>query len=172
MERFKIAIDFDDTIAQYYPHMCKHFKRPELKVDIWDGKLACKWIADEFPELYSNLEFWHSQPVLSSPRSITFEFDYYLTAFPEKLKWLRKNWLDRNGFPDKPIICTENKVKSMLDLGIDILIDDKPSTVKAVREAGMHAIQFVPPYMTNYDVNDKFTITHLSEVPELIKTLK
>jgi hypothetical protein len=168
MERFKIALDVDDTIAGFYSHMCKQFKRPELRVDIWDGKVDCKWIADEFPDLFSNLEFWNSQPVLSSPQSITFDFDYYLTAFPEDLKWLRRNWLLRNGYPDKPVICTDNKVEVMLDLQIDVLVDDKPSTIKKVREADLIGIQFVPSYMNNYDKNDPFTISHLSQVPGVL----
>jgi len=172
MREYKIALDVDDCLAGFYPAMCKKFNRPEFQVDIWDAEVDCKWVAQKFPELYNNIGFWKHLPILSDPNSITFDVDCYITALPNSLGLLRKCWLNDNGFPDRPLICeTGSKVDIMQSRGIDVLIDDKPSTIRAVREAGLVGIQFVPAYMNNYDRNDPHTIRHLSEVTNILNNL-
>jgi len=173
METFKIACDVDEVLGAFYPAICKKYNMPELQVDIWDGVGVNKWVADKFPELYNDLDFWKSIPRLSNPSSINFEIDHYITSIPDFLHDIREQWLLDNGFPKAPLICTlENKVKTMKALGINVLIDDKPTTVQAVRRNGMIAFQFVPPYMSNYDKTDPFTITHLSQVNGILEKLK
>lgn len=165
----KIGCDVDDVLGAFYPTMCKTFNKPEIQVDIWDGKGECSWIAEKFPDLYNDLSFWKTISRLSNPESINFEIDHYITSLPLHLHDIREQWLIDNGFPKRPLICTlNNKVDTMKALGINVLIDDKPSTVKAVRKNGMIGIQFVPPYMNNYDKNDKYTITHLSQVNDIL----
>ena len=171
----RIACDVDDVLGAFYPTMCKKFNKPELQVNIWDGDLGgdCRWIAHKFPKLYDELPFWSTIEVLSNPSSINFEIDHYITSIPPHLHDIREKWLLDNGFPKRPLICTlGNKVDTMKALGIDVLIDDKPSTIKAVREAGMVGIRFVPPYMNQYnkfDKDDPYTIRHLSEVNNVLK---
>lgn len=167
----RIACDVDDVLGAFYPTMCRVFGKPEKQVDIWDGDNGgdCDWIAKKFPELYENLDFWRNISRLSTPESITFEIDHYITSIPPHLHDIREEWLIRNGFPKRPLVCTlNNKIDTMRALGIDILIDDKPATIQAVREAGMIGIQFVPPYMNNYNRNDDHTIRHLSEVNQIL----
>jgi hypothetical protein len=171
MKKYKIACDVDDVLGAFYPTMCREFNKPEKQVNIWDGTDGgdCAWIAAEFPELYNNLEFWKTIPKISNPESITFNIDHYITSIPTFLHDIREQWLIDNGFPIRPLICTlDNKVDTMKALGIGVLIDDKPATIKAVREAGLIGIQFVPPYMNDYDKNDPYTIKHLSEVNKIL----
>lgn len=171
MKKYKIACDVDDVLGAFYPTMCRTFNKPELQVDIWDGIDGgdCAWIAKEFPKLYDDLYFWNTISRLSNPESINFEIDHYITSIPAHLHDIREKWLVDNGFPKRPLICTlGNKVDTMKALGIDVLIDDKPATIKAVREVGMIGIQFVPPYMSNYNKNDAHTITHLSQVNNIL----
>lgn len=169
MKNFKIACDVDDVLGACYPALCKHFGKPELKINIWDSKVENAWVDAKFPDLFEDLNFWRNIKPLSTPGSINFEIDHYITSIPAHLHDIREKWLLKNGFPVRPLVCTlNNKVDTMKALGIDILIDDKPSTIKAVREAGMIGIQFVPPYMTDYDKNDEHTITHLSEVNKIL----
>lgn len=168
----RIACDVDDVLGAMYPHLCQKFDRPEKMIDIWDGEVANKWVGDLFPELYKDLELYSSIPRLSSPGAINFEIDHYITSIPTFLHNVREKWLEDNGFPDSPLVCTlGNKVDTMQALGLNVLIDDKPSTIKAVREAGMIGIQFVPPYMSVYDKNDPFTVKHLSQVGDILKNL-
>jgi hypothetical protein len=165
----KIACDVDDVLGAFYSTLCRKHNMPEVQVDIWDGKVACSWIDSMFPELYEKLDFWSEIEILSNPGSITFEIDHYITSIPPHLHSIREKWLSDNGFPARPLICSlGSKVETMKSLGINVLIDDKPSTIKAVREAGMIGIQFVPSYMSDYDKNDLFTITHLSQVNKIL----
>ena len=168
---YRIACDVDDVLGAFYPTMCRTFRRPEEKVNIWDGSDGgdCAWIAEKFPELYDDLYFWSTISRLSNPESITFEIDHYITSIPPHLHDIREKWLIDNGFPKRPLVCTlGNKVDTMKALGINVLIDDKPATIKAVREAGMIGIQFVPPYMSDFDKDDPHTITHLSQVSKIL----
>ena len=165
----KIACDVDDVLGAFYATLCKKFSVPETQVDIWDVEGDCSWIDSMFPQIYENLPFWSEIEVLSAPGSITFEIDHYITSIPAHLHDIREKWLLDNGFPVRPLVCTLNsKVDTMKALGISVLIDDKPSTIKVVREAGLIGIQFVPSYMSNYDKNDPFTITHLSQVNKIL----
>ena len=169
---YKIALDVDDVLAAFYPEVCKRFGMPEVKTNIWDGKGTCKWIADKFPNLYYEKEFWENMGVLSNPLSITFDFECYITSIPDFLCEMRVEWLKRHGFPDKPVVCTnDNKLQRMKEEGIDILIDDNPSTIKEVREGGLIGIQFIPYYMSNYNERDPFSIRHLSEVNQIVEEL-
>lgn len=171
-----VALDVDDVVLAFYPSICKKFGREVIHTDIWDGNEACKWIADEFPALYHNdNEFWESLEGLIEPHHIDFEFDYYITAIPDHLAPMRKKNLMDLGFPDKPILCTKgSKLKVMRDHGIDILVDDKPSTVREVNDSGDKiAIQFVPPYMNGKDIyHPRLTVHNISEVREIINKLK
>lgn len=164
----------DDVLGAFYPTICKKLGRPEVAVMLWDGQVGgdCEWVADLFPALYSELDYWSTISVLSAPSSIDFEIDHYITSIPAHLHDIREKWLKDNGFPERPLICTlESKVKTMKALGITVLIDDKPSTIKAVRAAGMIGIQFIPPYMKDYDKEDPFTVRHLSEVTAILDNL-
>lgn len=169
MKKYKIACDVDDVLLQCYPAICKHFNKPERYIDIWDAEIENAWVNNIFPPFFNELEFWKNIPKLSNPESINFKIDHYITSIPAHLHDIREECLLKHGFPKKPLVCTlGNKVDTMKALGINVLIDDKPSTIKKVREAGLIGIQFVPPYMRNYDKNDPFTIKHLSQVPEIL----
>ena len=170
-----IALDVDDTLLALYPSLCKRFGKEPVHTNIWDGEGACKWIANEFPLLY-NVEdgFWENLEFLSNPKDIDFEFHCYITAIPHHLMESRRRNLKKLGFPDKPIICTEgSKLDAMREHGIDILIDDKPSTVREINESGdKTAIQFVPYYMTGHDVyHPLLTVYNLDEVGPLLENL-
>lgn len=169
----KIACDVDDVLGACYPYLCKVFNKPEKYINIWDAEVENAWVDAKFPELFEKLDFWKNIPVLSSPGAINFEIDHYITSIPSSLHDTREQWLISNGFPKRPLVCTlGNKVDTMKALGINVLIDDKPSTIKSVREAGLIGIQFVPPYMSDYNKEDPHTIKHLSEVRKIVEGLK
>ena len=168
----KIACDVDDVLGAFYPTLCKEFGMPIKRVDIWDGKDTCAWVAAKFPDLYDDLDFWRNIEVLSSPSLIKFEIDHYITSLPPHLHDIREKWLWDNGFPKKPLVCTlKNKAETMKALGIDVLIDDKPSTIQDVRDAGLIGIQFVPYYMTNYTNLCPMTTFRLDEVSDILKRI-
>lgn len=71
------------------------------------------------------------------------------------------------------MVCTlVSKVETMRALGIDVLVDDKPSTVKEVIASGLIGLQFVPYYMTNYNERDRNIILHLAQTNLVVESLK
>lgn len=163
-----VALDIDDVLAGFYPAICKYMSIPEKKVDIWDGKGECRWIVDAMYIIKDDPFFWNSLKVLSSPNSIDFELNCYITSSPEHLLEIRTHWLYDLGFLIKPVFSTQDKVQLMIDRDIKILVDDKLSTVNKVNEAGMIGLQFKPPYMSA-EIEDKSKIiTHLSEVNKFL----
>ncbi len=170
MQSLRIALDIDDVLCSFYPHACKKFGLKEIKCDIWDGIDVNKWIVDNFDEILNDLNFWKTIPVLSNPNSINFEVYAYVTYSPVVVADIRSEWLRDNGFPCSPILNSGDKLHTMIDHDIDVLIEDKPSTVNLINNSytGKKALQFKPHYMTNdCDDVDKI-ITHLSEVNDKI----
>lgn len=160
----KIGLDVDGVLANFELAMAKHFKKQHLTSYGWD----VQWITDLIHKIEADEEFWENLPIISHPEAITFDFDYYITAVPPAMKGARERWLKKNGYPDKPVIVSDEKVKTMIELGVDVLIDDKISTIKEVHAAGLCAIHFVPPYMITNDIQIN-NIKHLSQVNEIVE---
>lgn len=166
MKNLKIALDIDDVLFSFFPHACQKFGRIETKCDIWDGVGVNRWIVDSFSEIAKDLDFWRTIPVLSRANSIDFEVTAYITYSPEEVLPVRKEWLNKHGFPVAPIICTKNKLETMICHDIDVLIEDKVSTVNEINNSFTDkiALQFKPPYMSMECDDKSKIITHLSEV--------
>ena len=160
----KKGLDVDGVLANFELAMAKEFKKPHVTSYGWD----VQWITDLIHKIEDNEEFWENLPIISHPESITFDFDYYITAVPVKMKGARERWLKKNGFPDKPVIVSDTKLKTMRELGVEVLIDDKISTIREIQAAGLCGIHFVPPYMVSSEttLND---IKHLSQVDAAIE---
>lgn len=156
MEKRRVgALDVDDVIAGFYLAMCIRYKMPIIKRDIWD-KVECKFIVDNFDEVSTEYEFWANLPVVFKPEDINFDFDYYISTFPPEMENARLEWLKKNGFPDKPLICSTNKLETCRELGVDVLIDDKKSTIDSLKGTEVIGVWYRPWYMVNQgqDIDD------------------
>lgn len=168
----KVALDIDDVLADFYGGICKTCDRPEVKTDIWDGVDKCKWIIKSMDLVNTNKFFWKHLSRISNPNSINFDVKCYITSSPINMVMTRYKWLIDNGFPDVPVYYSKDKLKLMIALDIDILVDDRPSTIEKVNKGGKIGLQFKPGYMTE-EIDDKSKIiTHLSEVGDYIKKMK
>ena len=168
--RHTIALDVDDVLAQFYPAMCKRFNMPCERTNIWDAAGKAHFVGTNFHIIERSKRFWLNLVQESRPEDINFKVDYYITACPPLMKEHRKAWLTAMGYPDAPVLFTDNKVSEMRRRGIDVLIDDKPSTLVEVMESGLTPIQYVPSYMSD-EREELNIIRHLSEVPELLKNI-
>ena len=168
MKTVKIALDIDDVLASFYQGMCEMYNQPEKHCDIW-CPVANDWIVKMFPEVELEPRFWMNLPRVSSPEAINFEVAAYITSSPQKMLKVREQWLENNRFPKANIYHAKNKSLLMKKLGIDVLVDDKISTVKAVNKAGLLGIQFKPPYMSQEYNDSSKVITHLSQVQQVIE---
>lgn len=165
--RYRVAIDIDDVLAQFYPAMCKRFNQPCRRINIWDGEGEAAFVAQNFYIIEHNRMFWLNLEKQSRPEDITFEISHYITASPPMMKQYRREWLTRNGFPKAPIIFTDDKAQAMRTNQIDVLIDDKPSTLERVNATGLIGIQYVPSYMSD-EREHLNPIRHLSQVPDIL----
>lgn len=170
----RIALDIDDVLAGFFPHACEKFDKLETKCNIWDGVGVNKWIVDGFADITKDLDFWRTMPVISRANAIDFEVAAYITYSPLEVAEIRKEWLEKHGFPQAPLLNTQNKLKTMLENDINVIVEDRVSTVNAINNSGLGvvALQFKPPYMTVDCDNPDLIITHLSEVTQKLKDLK
>ena len=167
MRKYKIALDVDGILANFYLAVCRRFDMPYKSIEQWH----LNWLTPEmFKLVREDDNFWKQLPVLSPPESITFDFDCYMTAVPTRQLKSREFWLEHYGFPTKPVIISHNKAEDCLKHGIDVLIDDKPKTIGEVADVGLTAIRFIPPYFkeTLTAHNSYKIIRHLDEVNNII----
>lgn len=153
--RMKVAIDVDGVCLNWFGNLCKHFNR-ECVAESWD----IDWIEKHWFDIETNEKFWKDLDILGKPG---FNFDVYLTAIPKKWLAVRKDNLDKHGFPDKPIIVEEEKVDWCIANKFDLLIEDKPDTIREARNKGLRVIQ-VYPYYAKYKVEDGPWVRNVNEI--------
>jgi hypothetical protein len=163
----KVGLDVDGVLANFYLEFCRLCNKPYDVIYSWDTP----WIDDHFHLVLEDEGFWKRLPIISQPESINFDFDYYITSIPPGMKEAREEWLKINGFPDKPVIVSDDKVSVMQELGVGVLIDDKYETLVEVEAAGLLPIQFIPKFLYPEGEVD-ITIKHLSEVNGILAGFK
>lgn len=164
----KRALDVDDLLAAFTPHAHSFFgKQLETKLDYWsvphmDSVLGQGW----FSKIAPVKEFWETIPTLSAPSSIDFDFDYYISSFPQDMYDVRVEWLKKNGFPDKPLIVTNDKLNKCLQLGVGLIVDDKPEFMKTLQDSPVRGIHFITHY-AGFEPVGKY-VTSLSQVKQYL----
>lgn len=155
MKKLKVALDVDAPVLDFYGTACERYNVDKNEII---NEYNVPWLMEKLPELYNDYNFWNNlNPSSSEP--ITFEFDVYLTHLPKKFRNARKQNLESLFFPNKPIVLVENsedKLKWCKENDIDVMIDDKPSTVKQFLEDGtVEIIRYVPYY---FDFDNDFNL--------------
>lgn len=164
-----IAIDVDDVLAAFTPHAHAFHKVPMEKCDYWnerimDERLGTHWFSKHIAPVE---DFWRTLPVLSKPEDIDFDFHYYISSFPSEMYDLRVEWLKVNGFPNKPLIVANDKLKQCEHLGVNVMIDDKPSTIRNMIGSSVKGIHFVNHYAGFEPVGD-YIVNNLREVKKFL----
>lgn len=171
----KMALDIDDVLAGYVIGVHETFNVPLVPHDHWaskesTGKLLLKLNRKKevvgFKQEYldrceHNKDFWYGLEAIALPCYLPVQTVAYITASPKNMVDVRIEWLKKHGFPTLPVIHSKDKALTMRRLGIDVLIDDKLSTVEAVKSMeGLHAVHYKPYYST---VQTEGSITHLNQ---------
>lgn len=166
MNNITVGLDVDGVLANFILSACNLYGRREELIETWE----LDWIED-FEVIFNDVNFWDGLIVLNHPRNITFKFDYYITSIPQHLRESRTNWLRKHGFPDKPVIVSNDKLKTCEELGVDVLIDDKPETMAEVKNSDIvTGIQYVPYYF-NPPITGDYHTDDLNDVNGLIKQM-
>lgn len=155
-----IALDVDGVLANFYLAICRYAGMPYNSLESWGEE----WIFKALSKVRNDSKFWLTLPMLNPPEAITFDFDCYLSAYPEGMYEMRKLWLQMNGYPDKPLIRSTNKLKSMLELGLTTLIDDRPETINKINGTKeLIGVTYLPCYASweNTVENVHCITTHL-----------
>ncbi|HNU60234.1 MAG TPA: hypothetical protein PKI08_09820 [Aquaticitalea sp.] len=122
----KIGLDIDGVLADFT--LAWHELYPEVSPtpSTWhlDPKIGERFKA--MREANTLDDFYLNIKPLINPSEIPFEPHCYITSRPVSVE-ISKQWLKKNGFPEKPVISLEiksSKVEAAKNAGVDIFIDD------------------------------------------------
>lgn len=178
MEKWKIGLDVDGVLANWYLAMCRRFNKPYVTIDNWEQD----WLNEEYKKVKDfsteqlereNRTFWKTLPIISHCESINFTVSGYITAMEEKLFHERLYWLYVNSFPNpNELHISFDKRKFCLKNGFNVLVDDKLSTLIDLRDnSDIIPIKFTPDYLVEDCPEGIYEIKHLSQVPEILSNL-
>lgn len=170
MKKIKsVAFDVDGTLVDFANAFIKEcWEKEEIVLEVgevWNFFDQDIRSYDIFKNLNSN--FWLNLERLDCSQDLNIVPSAYISHrnIPEKIT---KKCLKNNGFPNAPVIHvanTEDKIKVIKQLGIDIFVDDRASTVLFCLENSIEA------YLINQVWNDQYhclpRVKTLGELKEL-----
>ena len=153
MQRLKIALDIDDTLAGFFESY-KDFYQADKNPNVMKDENITRNVY----KLRDNKDFWLGLPVIDT---IDFEPHIYCTKRINNKNWTRK-WLVNSEFPDKPIYqmyYQQGNKADMIKGRCDVLIDDSVSNVYKCINSGLPALLIDRPH--NRDAGPMFRIHSL-----------
>ena len=133
----RIGLDIDDCLADFWGTYCKYFdtdNNPKMLED--------HIITRNVQQILSkDRDFWLNLEVKNRPDFIP---ELYCTKRVNNKAWT-KEWLRRNGFPDRPVyqmIYQHGNKADMIKGRVDIFIDDSLSNVLKCQKSGLPALLF------------------------------
>jgi len=161
-----VYYDVDGVLNNFWKAICKEAGLPIQFITTWDCDE--QWYKDTWLRIKDDYDFWANLPLLNPPEMINTQVAGYMTSLPPRMELARMHCLEKNKFPKAPLIVTHNKLKTCLEVGADLLIDDKNSTVMEINKAynqgkcNTRALKYVPYYMnekpTKYDFNNLYKV--------------
>jgi uncharacterized protein len=154
----RIAIDIDSTLHHYWDTLAAVAKRrfgvelPYERQTVWEiDALRPEQVraaveethrpeyiaaAEPYPGAVETINAWraagHFIHITSHRRGEAYE--------------ATERWLRRIGLEFDELYCSQDKVTHAVEIGIDLLIDDKPSDLLRALEAGMTAATLMHPW--------------------------
>lgn len=133
----RIGLDIDDCLADFWGAYCKYFdtdNNPKMLED--------HIITRNVQQILSkDRDFWLNLEVKNRPDFIP---ELYCTKRVNNKAWT-KEWLRRNGFPDRPVYqmtYQQGNKADMIKGRVDIFIDDSLSNVLKCQSSGLPALLF------------------------------
>lgn len=165
----RVGLDIDGTILEFSNAFIEKCKESDINLKI--GKVW-NFFDDDIRsyDVFKNLtsEFWLNLKVIEQAKNLNIIPTAYISHrnFPERIT---KKCLINNGFPKAPVIHvdnTEDKIKVIKQLGIDVFVDDRASTVLYCLENGIEA--YLLDQIWNEDFHCLPRIYSLGEIEEII----
>ena len=149
--KLRIACDIDQVLADFESAYNKYYNTDMSKENDYH-------ITKNVYKLRHNKEFWTNLEVIDRPNFIP----YIYATKRINLKSYTREWLLKNGFPDRPIYQTIYQSGNKADIikgRCDVLIDDSVSNVYKCIKSGVPALLIDRPH--NQSVGPEFRIYNL-----------
>ena len=149
--KLRIACDIDQVLADFESAYNKYYNTDMSKENDY-------YITKNVYKLRHNKEFWTNLEVIDRPNFIP----YIYATKRINLKSYTREWLLKNGFPDRPIYQTIYQYGNKADIikgRCDVLIDDSVSNVYKCIKSGVPALLLDRPH--NRHAGPEFRIYNL-----------
>lgn len=149
--KLRIACDIDQVLADFESAYNKYYNTDMSKENDYH-------ITKNVYKLRHNKEFWTNLEVIDRPNFIP----YIYATKRINLKSYTREWLLKNGFPDRPIYQTIYQYGNKADIikgHCDVLIDDSVSNVYKCIKSGVPALLLDRPH--NRHAGPEFRIYNL-----------
>ena len=156
--KLRIACDIDQVLADFESAYNKYYNTDMSKENYYH-------ITKNVYKLRHNKEFWTNLEVIDRPNFIP----YIYATKRINLKSYTREWLLKNGFPDRPIYQTIYQYGNKADIikgRCDVLIDDSVSNVYKCIKSGVPALLLDRPH--NRHAGPEFRIYNL-DIDEIIE---
>jgi beta-phosphoglucomutase-like phosphatase (HAD superfamily) len=177
----RIAVDIDSTLHHYWDTLEAVAKRrfgvhiPYERQTVWDiDVLRPEQVraaveethrpehisaATPYPGAVETINAWHAAG----------HFIHVTSHRPKDAHDATQAWLDSIGLAYDELYCSSDKLSHAIEIGIDLLIDDKPADLLRALEAGMTAATLMHPW--NREICEEEDIVHAPDWPELRRRL-
>jgi beta-phosphoglucomutase-like phosphatase (HAD superfamily) len=177
----RIAVDIDSTLHHYWDTLAAVAKRrfgvelPYERQTVWDiDVLRPEQVraaveethrpehvsaAEPYPGAVETINAWHAAGHFIHVSSHRSGAAYEAT----------RAWLDRIGLEYDELYCSDDKVTHAIEIGIDMLIDDKPADLVRALDAGMAAATLAHPW--NREICEEEDIVCAPDWPALRERL-
>ena len=149
--KLRIACDIDQVLADFESAYNKYYNTDMSKENDYH-------ITKNVYKLRHNKKFWTNLEVIDRPNFIP----YIYATKRINLKSYTREWLLKNGFPDRPIYQTIYQYGNKADIikgRCDVLIDDSVSNVYKCIKSGVPALLLDRPH--NRHAGPEFRIYNL-----------
>lgn len=132
---FRIGLDIDDCLADFWGAYCEYFDTANNPRMLEDSIIT----RNVQRILSKDRDFWLNLKVVNRP---DFVPELYCTKRVNNKTWT-KEWLRRNGFPDRPVYqmyYQHGNKADMIKGKVDVFIDDSLSNVLKCQRSGLPAL--------------------------------
>lgn len=182
-----VSFDVDSVLIDFKPAFIKKalewgFKDIPETAELWDSWRGTDDVRAAMQRLYEdsaeNRKFWSTLEVLPEldVKPSDLKVDIYITGFPLHSLYRIKNLKDLS-FPDRPVICTNDKPRFINKFGVTHMIDDHWDTFVNVNNNCPNAICYLYKSVHNSKEREAagpspLYIDHVSQYQEIISKLQ
>lgn len=164
----KVWLDLDGVLINFEDHFIKYLGLSEGHPTDWNDHR----FRNEFHKIVDDINFWQSLPSLIEPKELTYPIEGYITARPEIMTDVTKNWLELHGFPKADFINvgSDGKKSEILKGKCDFMIDDSIYNFVDMQSNGVNCFLMTRPHNLKYDVGH-FRVNNIKDFLNKVKCI-